>query len=281
LPSTENETVLNGVQFFVDTEVASGSSSSFRYEYVEAYAIKVLIPPKFMLLRGDIVPRLREPPLETCYRTNKSTSLILATTQGLSAKRISEFPVRFVTDTDPELAYAYSLMLRQYAISNDAYNFYQSARANNEFSGSLFDEQKGSVDGNIRSLDELTIPVLGYFEVAGVSIATRLFRPEEFAHQGFFIPEIFTGCQDPITDTIFGEGPQLLIDTIMLRDGTVGYDSSYTNIFGVQANLSPDTVNMVVYDRRTFEIIMVRSEFCGDCRLHGRLNPPAFWSEDD
>jgi hypothetical protein len=278
LPSDKDETISNGIQFLVDSKRGTSTSSSFRYEYEETHAIKVKYPFKYEVLPGDVGPQLKDPSLEICYVTRNSSALIIQTTQGLVENRIAQQPISYVADTDPELVIGYSLIVRQYSITHEAHLYYQSLKENNEFAGSLFDQQKGSVYGNIQPLEDTSLPVVGYFEVAGVSEIRRVFRPTEFVSQGFIIPDIYTGCQHPITDTVAARGPTQIDTTIQPWDSLVVIDTTIVDIFGRDPLNSTGIRDLIDWFSDTYEYVNI-SRGCGDCRSFGKLKPPEFWND--
>src|SRR5690606_10675324 len=101
-----------------------------------------------------------------CYVTDQSIAINAATTANLTLSRLSEVPIRFITHETDHLRFAYSLLVRQYVISAEAYGFYRKILENNNDNGALFDKQLGAVAGNIASLADPEETVLGFFEVA-------------------------------------------------------------------------------------------------------------------
>lgn len=180
LPTVDEDKYVGGMQFFVDAHDETGRAQYFRYEWEETYKIEVLYPELYVLIPEDstIVPK--EDPLFACYQENASTNLMYATTIGSVENRIAEFPIRFVSEEGADLVYRYSILVRQFTISEAAYLFYKRLRENNESGGSLFDQQTGSVFGNIASTDNPDQAVLGFFEVSGVSAKRRFFDNAEF-----------------------------------------------------------------------------------------------------
>ena len=178
LPSSEGDRNVGGIQFFVDTHDETGVARFFRYEWEEAYEIRVPFPAAYELNEDSMLVPMQDE-IGVCYRENASNNLIFGTTIGNSENRIAEFPIRFVSQEDQTLRVKYAILVKQYAISESAYLFYKRLRENNESGGSLFDQQTGSVFGNISSLDNNDQQVLGYFEVAGVSEKRTFFSNAE------------------------------------------------------------------------------------------------------
>ena len=135
--------------------------------------------------------------------------------------------------------------------------------------------------------------------MAGVSGDRRVFRPEEFVPQGFDIPIIWGGlvgrCTIPLSDTIVFKGTKIELDSTILQDGTVIYDTlsvvDFLNLTGFNAKSiitglglqRGDTLDCIVtVNRETFEVVHTISStghcitFCTDCRHYGKLKKPDF-----
>ena len=80
---------------------------------------------------------------------------------------------------------AFSLEVKQYAISPESYAFWNLIRETNEEQGSLSDTQPGTIVGNIRSLTNPSEIVLGYFEAAQEQSVRRQFSRQQFLDDGF------------------------------------------------------------------------------------------------
>jgi hypothetical protein len=167
---------------------------------------------------------------------------------------------------------------------------------NNEFAGSLFDKQKGSVYGNMMSLDDESIPVLGFFEVAGVSEKKRIFKPDEFEEQGFDPELIWAGnCQDAFSQIGLHKGTTVETDTTWIDNEPIIDTlsiSHYLNYSGTDIHADDgDTSKCIVtidWGAFTVEVVKVTPPGkplcitrCTDCRHYGFLDPPDWWGVED
>lgn len=190
---------VGGIQFFLDSYDATGKAKYFRYEWQEDYKIKTPLKSRYtyfnpfytdfdsIAVHGDT--------LDICYAHDYSKTILIANTLGSSKSRIVDFPVRFVSGQKDLLRNRYSLFVRQYAISKEAYNYYRRFKEMNESGGSLFDSQQGTVTGNITALDDPTETVLGYFEVSGVSELRAFFNYHDLDPR-FDLPSFRYDCSD-------------------------------------------------------------------------------------
>ena len=62
----------------------------------------------------------------------------------------------------------YSILVRQYAITEDAYNYWLQIQKTTDNPGTLFDVQPVQLVGNIRCITNPTEPVIGYLSASTV-----------------------------------------------------------------------------------------------------------------
>lgn len=260
-----------GVLISVDSFDPNNSSKYYRYEYEETYKIvaplwdqdkAITLPP----LSGNthkeigIVPRVGESKI--CYSTQKSKDILMASTNSLNEDRIS-FPIRFISDQNYIISHRYSILTKQYIQNLESYTFYKTLK---EISGSdniLSQNQPGFFYGNIRSADNPSEKVIGFFDVSSVSSKRIFFNytdlfPEES------LPPYFNNCEIKVWTFCFEStnpdcrGGQLLstIETNQLL-----YLSSYQ-------------YSNPVYT--TYEMVPPP---CGDCTSFSSNIVPPFWTE--
>ncbi|MDW3191429.1 MAG: DUF4249 domain-containing protein [Cytophagales bacterium] len=287
VPADFNETNLDGVQIFLDSHSDATEHHNFRYEFQESYAVDVPYPSKYdhrgSVSEGNFEVFLRERPLGRCYRKRQQSRTLISTTRNLSENRISEYPLKFINEWLPDLAYDYRIGVRQYTISDDTYDFFRQLRDINESPGSLSDRQLGTLTGNIKPQEGTTLPVLGYFETAGVSEVRRTFSRHDFIDDGIQtfdwvcpLDSIWTGC------TIDYE---LSIPFLFEREEIVdiiGEDTITRNVPYFDWGRLDGAVNgeceWVITDIRG-QFAFVTWGYCGDCTWHGLYDKPEVWED--
>lgn len=252
--SQVDESQLKGVQFMVDNHNNSEEFSSYRYEYREDYEVKVPYPSSYEWLAAEEVLELRETYIGTCYRFLESNELIAETTSGQVENRLSEFPIVYIEDNEAQLRYTFSLIVDQFSITPGAYQYYKNLKENNESAGSFFDKQKGTVLGNMSHVSDASYPILGYFEVAGVSTDSRVFRAGSFRDQGFSPIQPYNCIYDRVADSV-------AVEELPKYSGLGFSYEVYQLTFP-----SPDTAIII-------------TSTCSDCRKHGTLDKPDFWDQ--
>ena len=193
------ETGNENMTVFVDGLDPSGNSKYFRYEYEETYEI---IAPAWTNKEctGDLsIPFNREACDEAhrrrqCFNTVASDSIIQLRTDNLSqSKQSPAFPVRVISRNDAIIRTRYSILVKQYIQSLEAFTFYEIL---SKFSSSdnLFSQnQPGFFSGNLYAVDNKNEKVVGFFDVSSFS-SKRIF----FNFSDFFpaesLPSFFGDC---------------------------------------------------------------------------------------
>lgn len=239
-----------GIQFFVDTHDKTNKAQYFRYEWDETYEVRSHYASfyEYVANPDTVVGRTEE--VSPCYISGKSIAINVGTTTNLTESRLSEVPIRFISHKTDHLKFAYSILVRQYAISEEAYSFYRKILENNNDNGALFDKQLGVVAGNIRSVGDSEETVLGFFEVAGVSEKRAFFKFEELDKR-FPLPGQEYPC--PSLHNIFTTDS---LDFYVHGKGYAIISAEY-NKGAFMATLAPG--------------------YCTDCRFRGPAIKPDFW----
>jgi hypothetical protein len=244
-----------GVSIAVSTNNASSNSKYYRYAYEETFIVK---PPKWIsqdIVYDNItnnfatVPR----PIETslCYSENNSAEIITTTTAAQQENNISNFEVLFLSDTDYKISYRYSVLVKQFLLNQDAYNYYNQTKAAQSSSGTtLSPTQPGFIIGNIKNTSNATEKVIGFFDVATVS-EKRLF----FNYADLFpnepIPPYFSPCEIREFD----------ISDPLIRAGFI-------------TNVTEKKLVLFVFGNPIFQMVAPN---CGDCTSFSNPIKPSFW----
>ena len=226
-------------------------SKYFRYEYEETYEI---IAPAWIYacIPSDLPP---PPPevcaesleMKTCYNTITSDSIIQINTSTFKDNIPSAFEIRKISRNNPIIRTRYSILVKQYAQSLEAFTFYKVL---NKFSSSdnVFSQnQPGFFSGNLYAIDDQNEQVVGYFDISSVS-SKRIF----FNFSDFFpneeLPPYFVDCNSFVIDDI--------------------------NVF----NEKIESGEVVPFgDPLPGELQAIINTACVDCRILGTSTKPQFW----
>ncbi|HET8884992.1 MAG TPA: DUF4249 family protein, partial [Salinimicrobium sp.] len=249
---------VEGLEIQANSFDPSGNSKYYRYEYEETYKViaeywsqyKVLVlsPASLDYMETDEYKKI-------CYATKSSATALLKSTQDLVEDRVQDFPVKFIPKTDGTISHRYSILVTQYVMNLEAFNFHQTHH--NIYGGgtTLSPVQPGFIRGNISAIGS-DKKVVGLFDVASES-SKRIF----FSYADFYsgeLPDPFECEIEILNSADFNFTPPP-------ADGMTIINYTENN-------------KMLLYDVVGDEYYMVPLE-CGDCSTVGSPVVPEFWEE--
>lgn len=249
-----------GISIYVNSFNPLGNSRYYRYEYEGTYKV---IAPKWSLydlvvrtdvdtLAFELVPKTKQ--VKICYNTIYSKGILQTETNNLIEDRVSKFHIQFISGDNFLISHRYSILVKQYVQSHEAFAFYRTL---NDLSGSesiLSQNQPGFINGNVFSADNANEKVIGFFEVSSVSSKRIFINRDDFDLIDYTSPPYEAECEDiapPLNQ---------LLETI--QSGNLIF---YNNNIGIPRLPGGPYV-------------MVPSK-CGDCTKIGTNIVPDFWEE--
>lgn len=205
-----------GIQVFVDAHDTTGAANYFRYEYEEVYKVVAPYPSSYFseIINDDVDAETYEVsfsprvPEVICYSSVNSIGVLQTATTDLDENRISRFPVRFIDKSNAVLRERYSILVKQYVQSIEAYTFYNIIKELGSVESLLSQGQPGYVSGNMTSLGNLNEKVLGFFEISSVTSKRVYFNYTDFELEK---PPYFIECEllrlDYRDNTVFDDDP--------------------------------------------------------------------------
>lgn len=247
-----------GVAILINSIGRGENSGYYRYEYIETFKIQSPFFKSMDIISNDggvdIVPKAKEE--YTCFRTENSHDIILGNSTSLSEDRLEGKMVRFLSEEDPELAHRYSILVRQYGLSREAYAFYENLKELSE-SESLFSQiQPGFLEGNVYSEENREEKVIGYFNVSWVEEKRVFFNYEDFYDPGGRRPSYVTYCPLDTPTTVQDLFSYIESESWRLYQDNDNFKLPYTSEPG--------------------RYIFTRAE-CVDCTTLGTNEKPEFW----
>jgi len=255
----------DGLQIYTNAHDASNNTRYYRWEYSETWNYTALYDPGFIVVNYHILQRTRAQSTYTCWQNVNSSDITLASSAKLTQDVMYQAHITLVPATSVKLSVKYSILVKQYALTEDAFNFWQLLKRNTEQLGSIFDAQPSSTTGNIHNIADYSEPVLGYISAGSVQ-QKRIFVDNKVLPAGWGADSPFKPCA-PYTDNPYNPIIVPMSGYAAYFFGTVqGPPFLYTPVSIYQIHAGPDTL---------FDAVPV---YCADCRMAGgSINKPAFW----
>jgi len=186
LPTSSPVIFKQGIQFYVNLDAPRYSCRNYRWEMVETYEYHTLYPIEWWYsgkLHHTYPPDSSK---MVCWRTSSLRDVYLLSTEKLSQNTYDGYPLHFVDNiSSARLVYGYSLLVRQYSLSEAAFDYWEKIRINSQEQGGLYENQPMSIIGNLHNVTKPDQPVLGFFSATTVT-EKRIFvkkikeLPDEF-----------------------------------------------------------------------------------------------------
>lgn len=174
----------DGVTIYTNTHDPANATRYYQWDFTETweynsaeYSATKYRPHGFALRSPSadtVTARADSEYVYTCWRTRNSTPLFLGSSAKLAKDEIYLQKLQYFPTASQELSVEYSILVRQYALTDSAYNFLSLMKANTESLGSIFDAQPSELKGNIHSLTNPAEQVVGFVS-AGTIQQQRIF----------------------------------------------------------------------------------------------------------
>jgi hypothetical protein len=249
----------DGLGLFVNTHDASGLTKYYQWDYTETWEYnspykQLLVYQQFNTPSGikyylgyfDPVLINFNSAIYTCWPTENSSSIITGSTVTLTDNKIY-LPLTFISKGSVKLGVTYSILARQYSLSEGRYNYLQKMKKNTEGTGSVFDAQPSELMGNIHCTTNASEPVVGYIDICNIQEKRIFVKNTELPDWNYVAPCVKTEIPNDV-------------DSI-----TFAHDRFYP--FGI-AKMSQFGGILSYY---------FSTPSCVDCTFYGTNKKPSFW----
>jgi hypothetical protein len=247
----ENVSVLeNGVEstqkrlnIYVDARASNGPPEFLRYAYDDTWEIKLSKhdvrirtgSTNSTIVTDDV--ELAPGITETCWITKPSTSILVASGKNTSDNRVSDFKLTSIPQNNDRLYIKYSILVKQYAMTESMYNFWKVLKESNENNGGMYDRIPSQIYGNIECCSH-TGNALGYFTASAVKEKRIFIAPGD---QNMKTKSPYDGCI-----YVLHPNPRVVVF-----------------VYGHSAS--------------TGETVYTQDVYCSDCTIYGSSVEPDFW----
>ena len=249
----------NGVQIYANSHDQGNNTRYYRWEYNETWLFHVPYESYFILKKtpqDTIISRPLSRLVYQCWLSDTTSTIVLGSSAKLSQDVISGQPLTFVSSSSEKFENLYSIQVKQFALTADAYNYWQQLKKNTQQLGSIFDAEPSELASNIHCITNPSEPVIGYIS-AGTVVKTRIFIDNRKLPAWSPVTP-YNGCSIH-SDAFFNN---------MTHEKEVADDIYGGFSIPVQA-IQPPGSPILGYTAST--------AFCADCTTRGTNIKPNFW----
>lgn len=170
LPTESPIVFTQGIQFYVDLNASGFSCKHYKWELVETYEYHTRYPIEWWYngyLRHTYPPDSSK---MVCWRTSQLRDVYMLSTDQMAQNMYKKYALNFVDNvSSARLVYGYSLLVRQYALSDAAFKYWDQVRINSQEQGGLYETQPMAIKGNLHNVTHPGLDVLGFFSATSVT----------------------------------------------------------------------------------------------------------------
>jgi len=250
----------NNLQIYANTHDPNNNTHYYRWDYTETWIFNAEYVSEYVSTGTAMVQRDSSNRINTCWQNNVSSTIVLSSSAKLSQDVIYQAPITSIESTSEKIEKKYSILLYQYALTADAYLFWQNLKKNTEQLGSIFDAQPSQISGNIHNVANAAEPVIGYISACAVQTKRVYISKDQLPIS--WEPTYPFACH---------------VDSNYFSDPINGVDEVKQSL----VYLPPAQIAMREFykapDYATILGFLGTSKQCGDCTIRGTNIQPAFW----
>jgi hypothetical protein len=256
----------DGVHISANTHDPSGKAKYFQWDYQATWEIHSSYLPNSRFYPDDpywanysnlVQYWLYDSSTYRCWQSEVSQLFLLGSSLKYAIDSLS-FPLTVIEPASIKLSVLYSIDVRQYAYSKDAYDFLSKMKKNSEQQGSVFDAQPTDLQGNIHCVSDPGEIVVGYVACCPIQEKRAFINNVDLPGWNYS-----QGC----TLSTQANDRDLIKSTDYDADGVTPH---IVPVDWLTRNTSVPGIGFIV----TFTAAKVE---CVDCRLFGTTDKPSFW----
>jgi len=169
VPTINPDVSLKVMQFYVDLNAIGNYSKYYKWDILETWEYHAALPAQYYYdgAAHEIIPP--DYTNNVCWTTGLVKNVFTLSTKSLSQNSYRQFQLHTIDGTTSRLAYLYSMLVTQLALSGAAYNYWEQMRINSNEQGGLYEKQPLAIKGNMVNLTNPDKDVLGFFYASSVS----------------------------------------------------------------------------------------------------------------
>jgi len=247
----------DGIQLYVNTHDPNNNTRYYRWDYQETWNFHAKYSSGLVTNGTEMVLRPVDKQVYTCWGNRISSDILLGSTKALVQDVVYQNPLTQVASTSEKLETKYSILVKEYALTQEAYTFWQNLKTNNEQLGTIFSVMPSELTGNIHCVSNPAEPVIGYVSVGTVQ-QKRIFITQQQLPQTWF-PVYPYDCK--LDSMLFCDGPSCENDVAL---------------FLIPLGSKEYAIN-AIYVKGALIGYLSSDKECSDCTIRGSNKQPPFW----
>jgi hypothetical protein len=162
------------ISVYANTHDPAGKARYYKWEYDETVEYRSIFDSFIDFKNGEIIFLNPDQYRYQCFKFYHSTNICIANSSALGDDVIRRARITKMPNDYSKVAYRYSILVKQYSLTPQAYKYWQTLLANTEQGGNIFDPQPAQLKSNIRNVADTSEPVIGFVSISNYT-EKRLF----------------------------------------------------------------------------------------------------------
>jgi hypothetical protein len=147
----------------VTTHDPGNNTWYYKWDFVQTHQYQSRFT-SFYVKIGDFgyAPRPLDQYIDVCWSTSTSKEILLGTSENLTSDVIYKQTLQAINMGSMLISKRYSILVRQYALTPEAYTYWVNVERTSEMLGGLFDPLPSQVNGNVRCISNPEESVIGF-----------------------------------------------------------------------------------------------------------------------
>ncbi|MCE6988364.1 DUF4249 domain-containing protein [Dyadobacter sp. CY323] len=191
------DSFLDAMVFYVNTHDPANKTQFYRWKFEETWEYRSAFYSSLEVIDKKIV--MREKDINLCWGKGLSGGILLGSTVKLTSDIIKDLPIYRVPVSTNKLFIKYSILVKQYGLSREAFEYWTDLAKTTQGTGSLFDPQPSQVTGNIRSTSDSEDLVFGFFSAVTEETQRLTITPRLGTYPQCMAPDTFDVVCNPMS----------------------------------------------------------------------------------
>ncbi len=260
-----NWTATTDLKIYVNTHDPKNATRYYRWDFTEAWEFHPSYESNYISDGLHIITRQPAQQIWDCFTGDASTNITLGTSTQLSQDVISQALVNTIAPDAEKISLKYTIGVKQYALTKDAFDYWTLLQKNTEQLGSIFDAQPSASIGNIHGVTNPAEVVIGYINT-GTITNNRIFITKSQLPNWRTTP-FYPKCEADSLDCCAPYPPPS-------TNQFVNYLSpAFQGYITFQLPIDP----ILFTGTTTMKGWLAATPICVDCTLRGSKTPPSYW----
>jgi len=249
-----------GMNILVSTVNGNDNSRYYRWEFEETWKFSARYYSALIFEGGWA--RFRRMPQENisteCFQQEKSSDILIGTTDNLQDNIVSRQRIQFIPNLSDKLMVRYSILVKQFSISKEAWLFWSILKKNSESVGDIFGSMPSELKGNVHNTAHPNEPVIAMIE-ASLPAQKRIYI------NSYDLPERW-----PVSNPYYAHCEYM---EVSLEDSSV-VRTLFSNPSNIPTNEVYKNGDSPIPSHYSYA-----TRGCTDCSLIGSRKVPDFWTD--